>query len=165
MRSLKKILIVLLVVLAIIQFFRPKRNVSEQKISPNDITAVYTVPTDVQSILSKACNDCHSNNTRYPWYANIQPVAWWLDHHIKEGKRGLNFNEFSTYRIRKQYRRMEDIVDLVKKDEMPLASYTIIHTDAKLSDGEKQALTTWAEKIRDTMQAKYPVDSLIGKKR
>lgn len=163
MNLVKKIVLVLLVLLIIIQFFHPAKNASAAA-TPNNIASIYTVPNDVDAILKKACNDCHSNNTRYPWYNNIQPVAWWLDSHVKDGKRGLNFDEFASYRISKQYHRMQDIIDEVKKGDMPLGSYTLIHTDARLSDQEKEALTKWASAIRDTMKAKYPADSLVRKK-
>ncbi len=163
MKIVKKIILFLLVVLIIMQFFHPKKNASTDK-SANDITAAYGVPSPVQDILSKACNDCHSNNTRYPWYNNMQPVAWWLNDHVKDGKRGLNFNEFATYRIAKQYHRMQDIIDEVKEGDMPLGSYTLIHTDARLTDEEKTTLYNWANSVRDTIKAKYPPDSLIRKK-
>lgn len=160
---LKKILLALLVVFIAIQFFRPTKNLSAQ-VLPNDIRAIHTVPTPIDTILKKACNDCHSNNTRYPWYAEVQPVAWWLNDHINEGKHELNFNEFKTYSLRKQYNKLKETIDLVKKDEMPLSSYTIIHTDAKLDKPEKQQLISWAAAIMDTMKATYPIDSLIRKK-
>lgn len=163
MKTFKRILVILLVILIIMQFFRPEKNLSAQA-SPNYIALHYNVPADVKSILAKACNDCHSNNTRYPWYANFQPVAWWLDDHVREGKRELNFSEFYSYRIGKQYRRMESTIDLIKKDAMPLASYTIVHKDAILNDAEKATLINWAQLIRDTIRSKYPPDSLIRKK-
>jgi hypothetical protein len=163
MSIFKKIILGLLVVLILIQFFHPAKNVSTTP-SPSNIATVYNVPPGVSTILSKACNDCHSNNTRYPWYNNIQPVAWWLDNHVQEGKRGLNFDDFTTYRISKQYRRMQDIIDEVKEGEMPLSSYTLIHTDAKLTSDEKNSLFKWAGAIRDSMKAKYPADSLKRKK-
>src|SRR5207249_4489476 len=112
-------------------FFRPAKNKAEG-MSPHDITTKYTVPDDVQKILQVACYDCHSNNTRYPWYAEVQPVAWWLDGHIKDGKHSLNFSEFAGYPIRRQYKTMDEVMDLVKAGTMPLASYTWIHTDARL---------------------------------
>jgi hypothetical protein len=163
MKILKNSLLVLLVVLIIIQFFHPAKNTSSVR-STSDITTLYPVPANVAGILDKACNDCHSNNTRYPWYNNIQPVAWWLDDHVKEGKRALNFNEFASYRIGKQYHKLEELVDQVKKGEMPLSSYTIIHTDAHLIDEEKKALYEWVRTIRDTIKARYPADSLVRKK-
>jgi hypothetical protein len=164
MKIFKKIILALLIVLIIIQFFHPGKNASTAK-SPSDIAVLYPVPQNVASILDKACNDCHSNNTRHPWYNNIQPIAWWLDDHIREGKRELNFNEFASYRIGRQYRKLEEVIDQVKKDEMPLGSYTFIHTDAKLTDEEKASLTQWAQAIRDTIKAKYPADSLVRKKK
>jgi len=158
----KRILIALLIIFIAIQFIRPAKNRSEG-ISANDISTKYPVPDSVQAILKVACYDCHSNNTRYPWYAEIQPVAWWLDNHIKDGKRGLNFSEFTSYRIKKQFHRLDDINKQVKKNEMPLSSYTLIHTDAKLTEGQKLAIAAWATSIRDSIKAHYPPDSLVKK--
>ncbi len=158
----KRILIALLIIFIAIQFIRPAKNRSEG-ISANDISTKYPVPDSVQAILKVACYDCHSNNTRYPWYAEIQPVAWWLNNHIKDGKRGLNFSEFTSYRIKKQFHRLDDINKLVKKNEMPLSSYTLIHTDAKLTEGQKLAIAAWATSIRDSIKAHYPPDSLAKK--
>jgi hypothetical protein len=163
MNVFKKAILLFLVVLIIIQFFHPYKNKSTEK-SPYNIASLYAVPQDVDTIMKKACNDCHSNNTRYPWYSNIQPVAWWMDNHVRDGKKDLNFDDFSNYRISRQYRRMQDIIDLVKKGEMPLTSYTLIHSDAKLSVTEKEAIYKWAGAIRDTMKAKYPPDSLKRKR-
>lgn len=163
MKFVKPVLIVLLIVLVIIQFFHPAKNQSTGH-SLNDIAVVYNEPYNVRTILNKACNDCHSNNTRYPWYNQIQPVAWWLDNHVRDGKHELNFNEIGTYNLRRQYHKMEEIAEDIKKDEMPLTSYTLIHTDAKLTAQEKATLTDWVNSIRATMKAKYPADSLIKKK-
>jgi hypothetical protein len=158
----KRILIALLIIFIAIQFIRPAKNRSEG-ISANDISTKYPVPDSVQAILKVACYDCHSNNTRYPWYAEIQPVAWWLNNHIKDGKSGLNFSEFTSYRIKKQFHRLDDINKQVKKNEMPLSSYTLIHTDAKLTEGQKLAIAAWATSIRDSIKAHYPPDSLVKK--
>lgn len=163
METFRKVLIGLLVVLVAIQFFHPKRNIATAQ-SANDIALIYPPGDNVNAILSRACNDCHSNNTRYPWYASFQPVAWWLNDHVQEGKRELNFSEFATYSPRRQYNKLDDVIDLVKKDEMPLGSYTLIHTDARLTKDEKVALTGWADSIRKSMEATYPRDSLIRKK-
>ncbi|TAJ52976.1 MAG: cytochrome C [Chitinophagaceae bacterium] len=159
----KKLLIVLLVVFVVAQAFRPEKNNSND--TSKDISNSYVVPENVKTILAKACNDCHSNNTRYPWYAEIQPVAWWINDHVKDGKKHLNFNEFDGYRIARQYKKLEECIEEVKDGEMPLASYTIIHKDAKLSDDEKQILFTWCEIVRDSIKARYPADSLVIKKK
>jgi len=141
---IKKIAIGLLVALVIIQFFRPARNISSEK-SPNDITNKYAVPASVQEIMKTSCTDCHSNNTVYPWYANIQPVAWWLADHVNEGKRELNFSEFSSYSPKKAHHKLEEVIEMVKEGEMPLQSYTIIHQNAKLSEPQKLELANWAD--------------------
>ncbi len=159
----KKIFIALLIALVIIQFFHPKKN--ETVVVPaNSIAAVYPVPADVKKILAVSCNDCHSGNTIYPWYSKIQPVDWWMDNHVKEGKRELNFDEFATFSLRRQYKKMEEIIKQIKEDEMPLNSYTWIHKDAILSPDQKQLIISWAEGIRTSMEQKYPLDSLVKKK-
>jgi hypothetical protein len=163
MKIFKRILLILLIGFIILQFFRPEKNISKGP-QPNNIANAYPVPANVKNILAKACNDCHSNNTRYPWYSYIQPVAWWLSDHVEEGKRELNFDEFLAYRPRKQYTRLDQSNELVKEGGMPLDSYTWMHKDAKLTNEEKQALATWAENTRALMEAKYPIDSLVRKK-
>lgn len=155
----KRLLLVLLAAFIIIQFFRPGKNISSG-ISANDITTKYAIPQDVQQILKTSCYDCHSNNTNYPWYNNIQPVAWWLKDHIDEGKRELNFSEFASYRIGRQYRKLEEINKEVKEGDMPLRSYTLIHTNAKLNEQQKLAVAGWITTLRDSIKAQYPEDSL-----
>jgi hypothetical protein len=122
------------------------------------------VPADVHSILKTSCNDCHSNNTVYPWYAEVQPVTWWLNGHIVDGKKHLNLSEFATYSLRKQYHKLEEIDEMVKKGEMPLDSYLWIHKNADLSDGQKLTIANWVTSVMDTMKAHYPIDSLVRKK-
>src|SRR5204863_5302628 len=126
----KKIMLFLQLVFIVIQLIHPKPNKSSG-VQPHTISQSFSIPDDVKSILHKACNDCHSNNTRYPWYSNIQPVDWWLTNHIKEGKKGLNLDEYTNRSLRFQYNKMKEVVDLLKKGEMPLNSYLWIHKNAK----------------------------------
>ncbi len=160
---IKKILLVLLAGLIVIQFIHPKKNKSEGP-QPNYIGNNYNIPEDVKTILANACNDCHSNNTRYPWYANLQPVHWWLEKHVKDGKKHINYDEYTNRPLRYQYHKMEETIEMVKEGEMPLNSYTWTHKDAKLTDEEKAKLTGWAQSVMDTMKARYPIDSLVRKK-
>lgn len=145
--------------LVLIQFIRPARNLSND--STSDISKVYPVPAAVQAMLKTSCYDCHSNSTNYPWYANIQPVGLWLDDHVKEGKGELNFSEFATYKLPRQYHKLEEVSEQVHEGEMPLSSYTIIHKDAVLTPAQQAELVAWAEGIRDTLEAHYPMDSLV----
>ena len=163
MKIIKKILIGLLIVFVVMQAFRPAKNNSND--TKKDITNTYPMPDSVKTILSKACYDCHSNNTRYPWYSEIQPAAWWLANHIKDGQKEINFNEFDGYRIAKKYKKMEECIKQIKEDEMPLSSYQLIHRDADLNELEKNTLLNWFNSIRDSLTANYPADSLIIKRK
>ena len=159
----KKILLVLFIALIIIQFIHPEKNQAEGA-QPNFIGNVFAMPEKVKVILAKACNDCHTNNTSYPWYTNLQPIDWWMNHHVLEGKKELNFDDYTNRSLRFQYHKMEEIAEQVKEGEMPLESYTWMHKNAKLSDVEKKDLIDWADGIRKNLEAKYPKDSLIRKK-
>jgi hypothetical protein len=162
MKIVKRILLILLIVFIVAQAFRPAKNLSNDV--SKDISKSYVVPENVKVILAKACNDCHSNLTRYPWYSEVQPVSWWLANHIKDGKRHFNLNEFEGYRISRQYKKLEECIKEVKEGGMPLPSYTIIHKDAILTDAEKETLYNWCEVLRDSIKAQYPADSLVVKK-
>jgi hypothetical protein len=147
---IKKIFYLLLVVLVAIQFIRPAENHSD-KISKNDIALHYAVPDTVLSILKRSCYDCHSNNTVYPWYNKIQPVAWWLNSHVREGMRKLNFSEFASYPLAKQAKKLKGTVKLVKEGSMPLDSYLWIHKDADLTDGQRDTIIQWANGLQQTI--------------
>jgi hypothetical protein len=153
---LKKILIGLLVLLVIIQFIRPTRN-NGVAAGPNDITHYVQVPDSVMNILKVSCYDCHSNNTNYPWYTNINPVGWWMQHHVNDGKHAINFSDLSQMPYKKLVHRMGDIGEQVEEHEMPLSSYLLIHTDAKLSEAQIQLLKNWSERAKAEVQAKPPV--------
>ena len=153
MNILKKILLLLLVVLIAIQFIQPARNTNGQVLS-TDISKVVSVPENVQSILKVACYDCHSNNTRYPWYVNIQPIGWMMAKHVKNGKDDLNFSDFGSYSMRKQQSKLKAIAGQIKDDEMPLTSYKIMHGDAHLSKEEKDLVINWASATKDSIQNK-----------
>lgn len=152
---LKKIIYVLIAALVIIQFIRPAKNVAAGPF-PNDISTKFAVNDNVASILKEACYDCHSNNTKYPWYAEVQPVAWWLADHVNEGKSELNFSEFAGYTAKRQRKKFNEIMDEVKEGKMPLKSYTVIHTKAKLTEEQKNALYKWCEESLATLPPAEP---------
>lgn len=139
----KKVLLSLLAILVLIQFFRPEKNTAAELISANDISKKYTVPENVHAILQQKCYDCHSNNTTYPWYYNIQPVAWWMAHHVEEGKDELNFSEFTTYPEKRANHKIEEISEAVNDEWMPLDSYIWIHSDAKITQQDKDLINAW----------------------
>ncbi|NOT74774.1 MAG: heme-binding domain-containing protein [Cyclobacteriaceae bacterium] len=143
----RKILIGLLVALILIQFIRPTRNISTGE-NPNEISKHYAVPEQVHKVLVYSCYDCHSNNTKYPWYTNIQPVGLWLQSHVEDGKRHLNFDEFGTYPEKKAKHKFEEIEETTKTEWMPLESYLIIHGDAKLTKEQWEEMRVWASSLK-----------------
>jgi hypothetical protein len=144
---IKKILFGLAVAFVAIQFARPARNTSPGP-GPNDITAKVTVPAEVQRVLIKACYDCHSDHTRYPWYAQVQPIGWWLASHIRDGKKHLNFSEFGAYSPKTADRKLRQIARNVDSAAMPLESYTWIHRDALLDQAETKLIDDWVDAAR-----------------
>ena len=145
---LKSIVLLIVVVLVAafiaIQFWRIDTT-PIPVVQANTIQSGITVPPDVDMVLTRSCGDCHTNSTVYPWYSQVQPVAWWLANHIAEGRQELNFSTFNTYPTRKKRKKLEEICDQVKSGEMPLPSYTWVHRNAVLTDGEKDAICKWTE--------------------
>jgi hypothetical protein len=157
---IKKITYALAVILVVIQFI-PMNN-EEVNSNEFEISKNFEVPDHVATLLQGACNNCHSNTTTYPWYANLQPIGFWLKHHVDEGKEHLNFSEFTSLPLRVQNHKFEEIVEMVESKEMPLPSYTYfgLHPEANLSDADRTVLVEWAKEQMANMAATYPADSL-----
>ena len=119
-----------------------------------DISNRVPIPPLVDTLLKKCCYDCHSNNTYYPWYANVQPMGWILNRHIQKGKMELNFNAFGSYSTRRQQSKLKSIAGQVNDNVMPLASYILMHKNAKLSKEDKALITDWAIKSIETITTK-----------
>jgi hypothetical protein len=159
----KKILYALLAVFVALQLYRPAKNQSNDQ--THHVSTKYAMSDEVRNILKTSCNDCHSNNTVYPWYAEVQPVGIWLAQHVNEGKKHLNFSQFTTKRVAIQNHKFEEVIEMVDEGHMPLGSYLWIHRDAVLSDAQKNTLLTWAKTQMDSLRAQYPADSLVLKRK
>jgi hypothetical protein len=154
-KAIKIIVILLALAFIAIQFVRPDRaNPPEDQ--AQTIEASMNVPEDVRMILGRSCADCHSNRTVYPWYSNVSPFSWFLDNHIRDGRRELNISEWNTYEKRKKIRKLDEICQQVEDGEMPLPSYLWIHWDAKMKLGEAQTLCNWANAERDRLENAPP---------
>jgi len=119
--------------------------------NPDDLLKNVDVSENVASILKSACYDCHSNESTYPWYANIAPVKWWIYDHINEGREDLNFSVWKTLSKADQAEALDDIATAVMEGEMPLKPYPITHPNAKLSKADKQAISDWAEGLAEKL--------------
>ena len=151
MKVLKIIAWIALGALVVIQFFPTDKN--ESYTTPEtDFVLVNKVPSEIENQLMQSCYDCHSNNTVYPWYSKIQPAAWFLEDHIKEGKAELNFNEWDNYSDRRKKSKLRSIIKQIESGEMPLDSYTLIHRDAILSKEEKEAVLNYIKTLKDDLE-------------
>ena len=135
---MKKILLGILIVIILIQFIRPEKNISSESI--NDISTVMDVPENVQEIIKTSCADCHSNTTKYPWYSEIAPVSWYLASHVNDGKKHLNFSEWAAYNNNQKEHIIKDLKKELKSKEMPLNSYLWTHKEAVVSPEQYKTL-------------------------
>ena len=143
-KTAKKILIGLLIIFVIIQLIPANRPDTNTDLS-NDLITTENVPDEVAAILHKACYDCHSNQTRYPWYSYVAPVSWLVAKDTREGREELNFSEWNTLSKRKKIKILDEMGEEVEEGEMPMKIYTVIHRDANLSDQERETLINWTK--------------------
>jgi len=148
MKRLKIIGLVLLVVLVGLQFFPTGTNHSTT-IPSTDFVKTYKAPEDIAQTLQTSCYNCHSNNTDYPWYSKVQPVGWLLENHINKGKKELNLSEFGSYSDRRQQSKLTSMISQIEDDKMPLAAYTFIHRDARLSKDKKINLLDYLRALQE----------------
>ncbi|TDS08936.1 heme-binding protein [Sphingobacterium paludis] len=141
----------LAIALLILQFFQPSLNRSDE-LSAAHIENVYVLPENVKAILVQSCYDCHSNNTRYPWYSRIQPGAWFMAKHIQHGKAEVNFSDFGEYSVRRRRSKFRAMSGQIKNGEMPLWSYTLMHHHAVLSTEDKHILMDWFGRMEDSIK-------------
>ncbi len=146
-KKVRTILFVGIAVFLLIQMYQPARNKDNGQLSTLHFSKMYKVPDSLNIIITNSCYDCHSNNTRYPWYAYIQPARLIMEWHIKKGKKELNFSEFGNYSKRRQDSKLEGIIKQVKSGEMPLFSYTILHRNSKLTQQQKRKVLNWIDSI------------------
>ena len=137
-----KVGLVIVLVFAVMQFFVAEKIPFEES-TIDDFIAMEKPNEQVELMLKTICYDCHSNQITYPWYSKIAPVSWFLNDHIKDGMKHLNFSNWGEYAAAKKAHKAEEGWEEVEKQEMPLASYTYMHRDADLSDEERALLVAF----------------------
>ncbi|MBD3904982.1 heme-binding domain-containing protein [Chryseobacterium sp. Ch-15] len=147
-KLVKKVLLTLFALFLLIQLYQPARNIHEGQAPSDGFSSFYKAPKNIQNILQNSCYDCHSNNTNYPAYSYIQPARYLMEKHIKEGKEELNFDEWTTYSVRKQRNKLNGIIEQIEGDKMPLDSYILLHKNAKLSGEQKVEMINWLNLIQ-----------------
>lgn len=139
----KWLLIVVAGLLLVAQFKRPaKTNPVVDRSAA--IEAHMNLDPRIAGIIDRSCNDCHSNKTRWPWYASVAPVSWFVIDHVEEGRDHMNFSEWGQYSSGERKALLGQFCDLVTEGWMPLSSYTPLHPGSKLSDADKKLVCEWA---------------------
>jgi acyl-CoA reductase-like NAD-dependent aldehyde dehydrogenase len=115
---------------------------------PSPTADVPSMPLEVASIIERACQDCHSAKTVWPWYSYVAPISWAVEKDVSLGRNRLNFSEWSQYSFAQRQELLADIATAVKNHEMPIAKYTKIHHAARLSDAERDVVYQWARLAR-----------------
>jgi hypothetical protein len=145
----KKLIILIVVILLVFQFVQPIKNISPG-LSDDDISKVYVIPNELHQTLIKKCYDCHSNNTNYPWYFNVQPIGWWLAAHVNEGKEHLDFSSFRKYGKKKADHTLEELAEVVEEHSMPLKAYVLFNPETELTEDDEQAINSWLKSLGNT---------------
>ena len=139
---------ILLLVFLGIQAVRPPRE--NPTGDPAQVIAAHvTIPPDVAATLRRACYDCHSNETRWPWYSGVAPISWFVIGHVNDGRRRLNFDDWSVQSPRRTSPPLGDICGQVTRGDMPLSSYLLLHNDARLSPQDVAQLCAWGSRLSE----------------
>ncbi len=154
MKILRYFLIIALIALVVIQFIRPDKQEGNY-LAIDAFETETNMPAEVRAIFSKNCYDCHSGVTTYPWYADIAPLSYWVNDHIKDGKRHFDVEDWNSYSLKKKDHKLDELIEEVEEGEMPLKSYTFLHGD--LTDEEKELLENWAKEARAQIQSEMVV--------
>lgn len=149
-KALKIIALILFVAFVAVQFYRPDRS-TPPIVEAATLEGSTNVPAPVEAILTRSCNDCHTDKTEYPWYAQIAPASFFLDGHITEGRRNLNLSDWNSYETNRKRRKLDQMCEQVTSREMPLPSYLWIHWGAKLSDEDAKTLCDWTEQEKSRL--------------
>ena len=144
MKILKISIWLVFAVFVILQFIP---NTYPEVIKSNEYDLIQTgmLPDEIEQILRTSCYDCHSNETKYPWYAYIAPVSWLVVRDVKQGRSDLNFSEWDNLKSRDKIKLLDEIAEEVDEGNMPMPIYTITRRDASLDDNQKQVLVKWTE--------------------
>jgi hypothetical protein len=147
MKRRRNIGALIIIILVVMQFIQPTKNVSDKVITDEDISKVYAIPASLHQTFIKKCYDCHSNNTNYPWYINIQPIGWWLAAHVHDGKEELNFSTFKNYPPDRALHKLEEIGEVTEERSMPIEAYTAFHKETQLTEADEEAIMAWLKTL------------------
>jgi len=150
---MRRAVIISIAVIVLIQFIPVNRD------NPaTDPSSEIKLDGEVKLIVQTACYDCHSNNTKWPWYSYVAPVSWLVSYDVSQGRDEVNFSIWNTYPQKRITRKLTEIAEEVEKGEMPLPKYVIMHSEADLDESQRKVLVNWAKGNSETVQADTSVN-------
>jgi len=149
MKKVFKIALFVVVIAIIILQVIPNDLPENSESYSSDLIEIENPPEEVKIILKKACYDCHSNHTVYPWYSYLAPVSWLVAKDVEEGREELNLSEWGDQNKRRKIKILNEMAEEIEEGKMPLKVYTVTHRDAILTDEEIEAITSWTESVTD----------------
>lgn len=139
---LRTFLLIALLIFIVMQFFRIDK--ANPVLTPDtDYLNMTKPPAEIAAMIKSACYDCHSNESKYPWYAEVAPISWIIKSHISEGRGKMNFSEWGNYQPGRRGHKTDECREMVEKSEMPLTSYKLLHPEARLTKLQKDSLVAW----------------------
>lgn len=148
----KWILGALVAVFVVMQFFNPPR--TNPPVPPGgDIAATNPPPPQVLAMLHGACYDCHSDETKWPWYSHVAPVSWLIASDVNHGREHVNFSEWPHDHPDWAARRLGNVSDELYYKEMPPVQYKLMHPAARLTEAQSQELENWADATAKKLKA------------
>lgn len=139
---MKKVGKIILAVFVLIQLVRVEKNETPM-VPESDFLVLSNASEEIKTMIESACYDCHSNNTNYPWYSEVAPVSWYINHHIEEAKEHLNFSIWNSYSLKKANHKLEECYEELERHKMPTSDYVLMHKEAKLSNKQIITLAQW----------------------
>lgn len=146
-RIVKLALIIAVVVLGLLQLV-PVNHDNPQVDESKEFFTVVEAPESTMSLVKMACYDCHSNETVHPWYSYVAPISFYIEEHVEEGREELNFSTFGEYSEKKADHKLEECVELLEKEVMPLDSYVLLHGEADLTKDQRKELISFFNSLR-----------------
>ena len=156
-KFLRALGIIGLIALVVIQFIPVEQNHQGYE-SILAFEAETNVSPELAEVFRANCYDCHSNQTQYPWYSAVAPINFWLDEHVRDGKKHFNVSQWPEYSVKRKDHKLEELIEEVEETEMPLPSYTWVHGD--LTENERQILIDWAQMTRLTYRLELEAKSV-----
>jgi hypothetical protein len=150
LKNLKWILSGLVILFALLQLDNPPHTNPPVQ---NDFVGRMNPPPDIAAMFHAACYDCHSDQTRWPWYSHVAPMSWQIVQDVNDGRHNLNLSEWPSDNPQRAWKRMEDMSEEIDDGEMPLKKYTLIHADARLTTAQRNELTQWLDSAVDQLKS------------